>query len=300
MVFLALAVVCSTAIAVLFKLTEGRMDRIALLTVNYLVAFLFAIGVLWSEGAGAGLRPAPDLLALGVGVGVLFIAGFALFSFAIGVAGLSLATGALRLSVAVPFLASWLIWGEEPTGGQLAGLLLAGVAFVLIALRPRAETAADLVPAGDVPVAPSRGPLYVAVVLGVLFVAGGMVDTSFKAFEELFAETTSRALFMLFVFGVACVIGTAFVLRRRVREGVWPKREVIGWGIALGLVNYGSVEFMLLALGSLPGTVVFPANNVAVVALATILGVAIWRERLTPTNWSGLAAAAVALFLLSR
>ncbi len=140
MLFLVLAVTCSLAIAVVFKVAEMRdLDRTALLTVNYLAGAILAMAL-------QGVAPAGDLtaglVALGVGQGVLFIAGFWLFSLAIREAGIGLAAGVMRLSVVVPFLASWAIWGEAPTLWQIIGLVLAGVAFFLVA-QPAAEPPAS-------------------------------------------------------------------------------------------------------------------------------------------------------------
>jgi drug/metabolite transporter (DMT)-like permease len=289
MLFLALAVACSTAIAVVFKLTEGRMDRIALLTVNYGVA----LGVAAVRAGGEPMQAEAGMLGLGVVLGALFIAGFALFSKAIGVAGISLATGTMRLSVALPFVASWLVWGEQPTVGQWSGLAVAAVALALIA-RQEEPVAPPVLE--ERPVEPWR----VAAVLAALFLAGGLVDTSFKVFEEEFAAQNSRPLFLLVVFAVAFAIGAVAVGARRLRTGRWPQAAVIWWGIGLGVINYGSAEFILLTLSELPGTFVFPAVNVSVVALATVLGVAVWRERLSAANGLGLALAAVALVLLAR
>jgi drug/metabolite transporter (DMT)-like permease len=288
MLYLALAVACSTAIAVVFKLTEGRMNRVALLTVNYGVALVVAA----VRVGGEPVQAEAGLLGLGVVLGTLFIAGFALFSKAIGVAGISLATGTMRLSVALPFVASWLVWGEQPTLGQWSGL---GVAALALALIARQEERRPLATEER-----SVEPWRVAAVLAALFLAGGLVDTSFKVFEEEFAAQNSRPLFLLVVFAVAFAIGAVAVGARRVRTGRWPRAAVIWWGIGLGVINYGSAEFILLALAELPGTFVFPAANVSVVALATVLGVAVWRERLSTANGLGLALAAIALVLLAR
>lgn len=136
MLYLLLAVACSLAIAMIFK-HAGRegLDRVGLLTVNYATAALMG-GALMAAGARrvtGGLAPRPGLVALGVGTGVLFIGGFFLLSLATDVAGMSVATGVMRVSVVVPFTASWLIWGETPTAQQGAGLVLAGAAFFMIA-----------------------------------------------------------------------------------------------------------------------------------------------------------------------
>lgn len=293
MLYLGLAVACSLAIAMIFKLSERRgLDRIALLTVNYAIAFVLAGALLASESGtgGEGLVLEAGLLGLGVWTGALFIGGFALFSYAILLAGMSLATGVMRLAVALPFLASWFIWGEEPSAAQLAGLGLAGIAFFLIARR------------GEQPVesVSGRGPAawQVAGVLALLFLAGGAVDTSMKAFDELYAATSSRSLFLLMVFGASFVLGLGWVIWRGMRSGQWVRREEVGLGVVLGLVNYGSAEFILQAISQLSGTFVFPANNIAIVVGAAVLGVVVWGERLSRTNKIGLGLAAGALLLL--
>jgi len=300
MLYLALAVACSLAIAVIFKISEHRgMDRVALLTVNYAVAFAVAAGLL-TAGVGAvgeGLALQPSLLALGVLTGALFIAGFILFAYAIRVAGISLATGVMRLAVALPFLASWFIWSEVPSPAQIVGLAVAGVAFFLIAQRSAPASAAHI---ADVGASADDGDdrLRVAGVLALLFLAGGTVDVAMKTFDETFAATNSRALFLLMVFGVAFAIGLVLVVMRGLRLGTWPRGATVAWGIGLGIVNYGSAEFILQAIARLSGPFVFPVNNIAVVIGAALVGVFVWGERLSTANRLGLGMAALALVLL--
>ncbi len=294
MIFLALAVACSLAIAVLFKVAERRdFDRTALLTVNYAAAAALALGLQGVEPVG-GL-PA-GLVALGVGQGVLFIGGFWLFSLAIRRAGMGLAAGVMRLSVVVPFLASWAVWGEVPGALQLVGLALAGAAFFLVA-RPAAEPPGKLGPPAE-GAAPGDGGGAV-VVLGLLFLSGGVVDVNMKVFQEAFAGAVPISMFLLFVFGVAFGVGAVAVAWTGVRTGRWPRGEVVAWGVGLGLVNYGSAEFLLRALDELPGPVAFPANSVAIVFGAALIGRFVWHERLSRANVAGLALAGVALALLA-
>jgi drug/metabolite transporter (DMT)-like permease len=300
MLYLALAVTCSLAIAVIFKISEHRgLDRVALLTVNYAVAFAVAGGLL-AGGYGAvgeGLALSPRLLALGVLTGALFIGGFVLFAYAIRVAGISLATGVMRLSVALPFLASWFVWGEVPSAAQIVGLAVAGMAFFLIARRGAPASAAHVVGAAT----PSGGDedrLRVAGVLALLFLAGGTVDVAMKTFDETFAATNSRALFLLMVFGVAFAIGLVLVVARGLRSGAWPRGATVAWGVGLGVVNYGSAEFILQAIARLSGPFVFPVNNIALVIGAALVGVFVWGERLSTANKLGLGLAALALVLL--
>jgi drug/metabolite transporter (DMT)-like permease len=241
-----------------------------------------------------------------VGTGALLIAGFFVLMLATDVAGMSLAIGVMRVSVVIPFLASWLVWNEVPTLAQGVGMALAGVAFFLIAWQSPTQEAvlADAGADADLPPSPaavlaSTAPARVFGVLALTFVMGGAVDVTMKAFEESFGATNSRVLFLLLAFGVAFLIGAAIVLVRGLRRGVWPEQRTVLWGIGLGVINYGSLEFILRAIERLPGTFVFPANNIAIVVLAAVLGVAVWNETLTRPNRVGLGLAVLALLLLN-
>lgn len=377
MLFLALAVCCSVSIGMIFKVAgRDSLDRTALLTINYAAAVGVAatLILLGGRGASAGLTLTPSLIVLGIGTGALLIFGFFMLSLSTDVAGMGLSIGVMRVSVVIPFLASWLIWSEEPSMAQLAGMGFAATSFFLLAQTngdathdseakapsgPRGSTALSReTPPPPVNVSPQdasqmetssprerreeaatqtqRGEnvavevwdrqadgrdaevadkstdetgatgldvpepsAKVVLTLFVLFLAGGAVDIIMKTFQESYGATNSRFMFLLLSFGIAFLIGLAIVLQKGVRTGEWPDRETWAWGTLLGVINYGSLEFLLRALEVLPGTVVFPINNIAIVVLAAILGVMFWGERLSKMNLAGLALALVGLVLLN-
>lgn len=319
MIYLLLAVCCSLAIGMIFKYSgRQQMDRTALLTVNYAAAVGVAIVLLaLGREVSGGLAADPTLLTLAVGTGALLIFGFFVLSLATDVAGMSLAIGVMRVSVVIPFLMSWIIWDEVPSAAQVVGLVLASAAFFLIARRHRPEPTPELatasaaattkMEAASPPDLSPRSPAddgsdpswRVFGVLALVFLSGGAVDVTMKTFEEAFGAQNSRVLFLLVAFGIAFLIGLAVVLWRGLRRSVWPTATTIGWGILLGVINYGSLEFILRAIEQLPGTFVFPVNNIAIVLLAALLGVTVWGEQLTRTNRIGLGLAVVALLLLN-
>ena len=311
MINLAFAVLCSVGIGMVFK-HAGRLglDRTALLTVNYAAAVAVG-GVLVGIGGRStevGLELSPGLLALSVGTGALLIAGFFILAVATDEAGMSLATGVMRVSVVIPFLASWLVWDEVPSLTQGAGMMLAAVAFFLIAQKERRPEPVPVQAAagqGDVEGAVEPGPSTEPVidwrafgVLALTFCSGGAVDLSMKTFEEGFGATNSRVLFLMGAFGIAFLIGAVVVGHRAIRYGRWPERRTVGWGLFLGVINYGSLEFLLRAVEVLPGTVVFPANNIAIMVLAAAVGVFFWNEHLSRANRIGIGLAVAALVLL--
>ena len=299
MLALLLSIACSLSIAMIFKYAGRRgLDRVALLTANYAAAAALAalLLVTGAKAASSGLSPSASLLALGVGTGALFIAGFFVFALATEVAGMSLAVGVMRVAVVVPFLASWAIWDEAPSPAQGTGLALAGGAFFMIAQKENPEPAPE-------PQAPRRASLRSGrrafAVLALLFLSSGTVDVCMKTFDEVFAASNGRPLFLLLAFGVAFLIGFGVVAARGWRRGRWPGAAVLGWGGLLGLVNYGSAAFFLRAIRQLSGPFVFPANSISIVLGAALLGVYVWGERLSALNKAGLGSAALALFLLN-
>jgi drug/metabolite transporter (DMT)-like permease len=297
MIELALAVVCSVAIGMIFKHTGPKdIDRTVMLTVNYAAAVGVAALLMGLGGreVGKGLGLSGELLLLGGGVGALLIAGFYLLSYATDVAGMSLAVGVTRVSVVIPFLASWLVWNEVPSVAQGGGMVLAAVAFFLIAQKHRPSTDGH----GGL-VAGQDGPLdidwHAFGVLALTFCSGGAVDLSMKTFEEVYGAENSRVLFLLLAFGGAFLVGAAIIAVRGLRGRQW---RAVGWGLLLGIVNYGSLEFILRAIAALPGPFVFPANNIAIMVLSAVIGVYVWSERLSFTNRVGMALAVLALVLL--
>ncbi|PSQ75748.1 MAG: hypothetical protein BRD35_08195 [Bacteroidetes bacterium QH_7_62_13] len=306
MINLAFAVTCSVAIGMIFKFTGPTdIDRTALLTVNYgaavgVAAIFIGVG---GRSVDGRLGLSPTLLLLGGATGALLIAGFFLLAYATDVAGMSLAIGVMRVSVVIPFLASWLVWGEVPSVAQGIGMVLAAAAFFLIAQKHRGP---QPVPAGGRQT-PETDPIsdlaadvdwHAFGVLALTFLMGGAVDLSMKTFEEGFGTTNSRVLFLLLAFGVAFLIGTVMVGARAIRDKQWPGWPTVGWGVLLGVVNYGSLEFILRAIAELPGPFVFPANNIAIMVLAAVVGVYFWDEYLSVTNRVGIALAVVALVML--
>lgn len=287
MIDLALAVACSLVIGMIFKHAAWKgYDRMGLLTANYLVATLASATALSLWNAGYDVRIEGALLTLGVVTGMLFIATFFVYALATQRAGMSLAVGVMRVSVVLPFMASWLVWEETPTMAQQVGMALAGGAFFLIAARERTTQTTATSP-------------QAFGTLALLFLAGGLVDVLLKTFDEAFAAQHPRGLFLLVVFGTAAMMGSVLVVGRGVWLGLWPESIVMIWGIMLGIANYGSAVFFLRAVRALPGPFVFPANNIAIVIAAALIGVYGWGEQLNRRNVIGLALATAALLLVN-
>ena len=73
-------------------------------------------------------------------------------------------------------------------------------------------------------------------------------------------------------------------------------------GIVLGLPNYASIYFFMMALShdkfDNASSFVFVINNIGIVVMTTLMGILLLRENPNKYGWIGLGLAVSAVFLL--
>jgi uncharacterized membrane protein len=69
-------------------------------------------------------------------------------------------------------------------------------------------------------------------------------------------------------------------------------------GAILGLPNYFSIYFVLIALDNLGGIVVFPILNIGVVLSSSIISWLFYKEKMSKTNWIGVILACVSIVII--
>ena len=75
----------------------------------------------------------------------------------------------------------------------------------------------------------------------------------------------------------------------------------IGCGLILGLFNFGNILFYLKAHKALvtnPSTV-FAAMNLGVIVVGSLIGILVFKEKLTKLNYFGIALALCAVILIT-
>lgn len=290
MLFLLAALTSSLFIAQLFKMAEVRQyARWIFLTANYLSALVTAVVVLWIENPEIATKATnipSGLLLLGTVSGALFIGAFFLFGNAVNVAGMSIAVGVMRVSVVLPFLASWLIWNEIPTLFQGVGMVVAVAAFFMIA-HTRHDGSGYR----------SRLRVFGASVL--LFLGGGTVDIFLKTFQETWSDDFPESLFLIMVFGFALLTGIVilYFANKPVEPSV--RKASFVFGLVLGVFNYSSTDLFLRALTEIPGTLAFPVLNIGLVLGVAVIGWYFWNETLSRENRFGLFLAIMALIMMN-
>ena len=267
------------AIFLLFKaFAVRRIPLLPAIAVNYLVAC--AAGLLvappWS------LPELPRLWWPAAGLGVVFIGMFFLTALSAERAGVAPTTVASKMSLVLTVGISVVLYQERPGWAGWVGIVLA-IAGVVMSTWTRggsAERIAWILPA-------------------VLFLGNSLIDLSLSAVQRHLLSPAGEAVFPTLVFAMAGALGllATLVLPRRndlVRRDVW-----LG-GLVLGLVNYGSLWFLLRTLGrgGFPVSAVFPLVNIGVVLCSAAGARLIFGERLMRVQVLGIVVSVLAMLLI--
>ncbi len=285
MIDLALSVLFSSLIFVIFKLYDVyQIETLHAIIVNYFTACI--VGLIFYEGeVTLGDIPHKSWLPGTIALGILFIVVFNLMARTSQRLGVSVASVATKMSLVIPVVVGVLLYGEYLGGLKILGIILALAAVYFASLR-KSKLEYNKVN---------------LILPALVFLGSGVIDASIKYLEENYVHVKEFPLFSASVFAAAALAGTIFILIKRTKVPIkWSIRDVVG-GVALGIPNFFSIYFLLRALqnDSLNSASIFTINNVAIVMFSTLLGILLFREKLSYTNWAGIALAIVSIFLVA-
>ena len=272
MIYLTIAVLCSVAVSVLLKILRQRnIDIRQTIVAGYPVAFLLT----WFL-----LKPnLSELSTLGsawgiiIALGVLLPAVFIILGRAIAAIGMVATDAAQRLSLIIPIVAAFLLFGEVLTGTRIFGLALGFLALGALVYRPQS---------GGMNKQSQQTPLWL---FGV-WAGYGLIDILFK---QVAKQGAAFPLTLFISFGLAGLLLFIYLLVTRVR---W-QGGALSTGLLLGALNMGNIYAYVRAhqvLSESP-SMVFTGMNVGVIAVATIIGVGVFKEQLNRINIVGLVLA---------
>ena len=304
MFFLVLSIITSAAISIVMRMSEGHITaRTSMLTVNYVVCIVLSAAF---AGFGTLSFTGKDLgIAIGLGMvnGFFYLASLLLLQMNIRISGVVLPSVFSRIGMLlVPIIVSIFAFGEIPNIPQRFGAVIAIAAILLINYRKKEKTEesqqAPAAPAAEADLAaPEKTSFFVRfawLTLLLLFLSDGFAAATTKTYREL-GNNDIQSLFLLFIFTTAGVMSLVLAWKK----GEKPGGPEVLYGAMLGLFNYLTNRFMLLALLSLPAIIVYPMRGVCSLLLITLCGVVAFRERLQKQQWVAVAMILVAVVLLN-
>lgn len=283
MTYLVLSICFSVSVSILLKLVPHfRLDIRQAIGVNYVVAaalsalFLkanlhFASTVGWEGWVILGL--------LGIGLPAIFW----VEAIAVEKAGVVRTDAAMRLSLLLPLVAAFLFFGQSQTCLSIGGVVVGLVAVALITTGDQER----------------HGLLDGAGWLLTVFVGMGAIDILFKLTAKMNVGSSNGIL--LGTFCLAAIVSLCAVMwllwTHRARLAL---RHLIA-GSLLGVLNFANIKFYIDAHRALPENpaLVFAAMNIGVIVVATLVGVAMFQEKLHRTHVGGLIMAVGAVLMLA-
>ena len=278
MLFLILSILCSVTVGVLFKTTRGfTSSTLQIIASNYLVALALCYFSFSPDLSLVGTKAPWEIYSA---IGILLPSLFLFLAASIKYMGIVKTDAAQRLSLFIPILAAWLFFKEEFNAYKVAAILVAFPALVLL-LGKKLDNSEN------------KWGYPAAVLLGF-----GIIDVLFKQIAIATNLPFTTSLFLIFgialavtLFAVACEIGI---------KKIKINFKNILFGCLVGVFNFGNILFYLKAhqaFAKNPSTV-FAGMNIGVLIIGSLVGLFVFKEKLTKINFIGLFLALIAVVLI--
>jgi drug/metabolite transporter (DMT)-like permease len=272
---------------VVFRLYKKYgVNTLQAIIVNYFIACI--VGFFgYIESVDDLVRIPSESWFLGtVFLGAMFITVFNLAAITTQRSGLSVVSVATKMSVAIPVFFGIFIYNESLGFLKVTGIILALAAVYLSSIKTKKGISIK-----------KENLIFPLLV----FIGSGIIDTTINYLENFYVSETDVGLFSSSIFGIAGIIGITILIGQAVLGKLKITWKNIAGGIALGMPNYFSIYFLVMALRS-PGfenSVIFTLNHVGIVLASTILGIVLFKEVLLKKNWIGIALAVISIILVA-
>lgn len=284
MTYLILSILSSTIILIVFKLFKRfGVNTFQAIVFNYIVAFIVGFSLYGGSWSPAMLETG-SWIPFAFIVGVLFISLFLLIGKSAQENGIGVTSVTVKMSLAIPVIFAIILYNEAVYLSKILGIIGALVGVYLITYQKKVDKN-------------KNGNVWFLI---ILFVGSGLLDTVLNFVEKRALGELSPALFSAIGFGVAGFIGiivlTAALFLKKQKLSL---KNVLG-GIILGIPNFYSIYFLIMAIRQpMDDSVTYALNNVGIVLASYIIGIFLFSESTSRIKLIGGAVAILAIFLLT-
>lgn len=294
MIYLALSILCSTSIALIFRaFPKYNIQSFQAIVFNYLVCGSLALIVAPSNQLS--LIPNWSGLYLTIGLGTFFVFLFYMIARTTQLLGVAVASVAQKLSFVVPVIVGILVFQEGANFLKILGVSLGILAVFLISKKNNKKKGEDATPVTKMMIKNKSFSPNILLPIAV-FLGSGLCDLTVNIIQTKHIGEVQTSTFTLVLFTSAFIAGVA----RLIYSKVPIKKQNVLAGLILGVPNFGSVYFLVLSLklSGLESSQVFPINNVGIILVATLMAWLIYKEHLIFRQLIGLAVAFAAILIL--
>ena len=135
----------------------------------------------------------------------------------------------------------------------------------------------------------------------IMFLVIGIIDSAVKLAQHSYISEEDISLFTALSFGLAGIIGISTLSIQNKHWKSFTSHWVWIFGVLIGLANFGSMYFLILALNQsgLDSSIVYGVNNMGIILISIGLAVAFFSEKLNKLNLLGVFLALIAVAILT-
>ncbi len=283
MLYIFLCICCSVAVSILLKLSKRyQIDVFQAITWNYSIAIVLTWIFLKPQLSHLNSSPFYIYSLLGILLPTIFVA----IAVSVTANGIIRTEIAQRLSLFIPVIASFLLFNEHLTIVKSTGIIIAFAAIVCA-----------------IPIKKQRSPNKKAVPYGWLYLVAtflgiGVIDVLFKQMAASKAVSFGTSLLLVYIISfVLAMFGLVYRFGSKKSKFSWP-HILFGW--ILGVFNFGDILFYIKAQQSISTkpSFVFSSVDIGVIVLGSVVGLLIFKEKLSPLNKIGIGLAIVAIVVI--
>ncbi len=281
MIYVLLSVCCSVIVSILLKLARRyEINVFQAIGFNYAAAALLCY---WLFKPDLTILDSSAPISIYMTLGFLLPTIFVVMAFSVRYAGIVRTDIAQRLSLIIPLLAAYLFFGEQFSTLKTGAISL-GLLAVLLSISWD-KTASNN----------KNSWLFPSTV----FFGFGLIDILFKQIATFKNLPFTTALFVIFLLGLGISMLSMVYLM------VIKKMRItlinLIYGLILGVFNFGNIYFYLKAHQALQTqpSVVFTAMNIGVIALGSLVGLLLFKEKLSKLNYAGILLAILAILIIA-
>ncbi|MCB0762139.1 MAG: EamA/RhaT family transporter [Flavobacteriales bacterium] len=284
MIWLLLSILFSSGIFLIFKMFDSWSIRtFPAIVTNYGTAMALGAVVVLRQMSPAEVFEQSYSFPL-LGIGMVFIGIFYLMAVTAQKLGVSVSSVAAKMALAMPVIVFPLLDSTESFGVlHIVGLLCALLGVWWASVKE------------DVHV--SNRKLLLLPVL--VFVGSGIIDCVLGFYSRSVDSPLAPFLMTTLPFTAAFAVGLVVSVGNALKSGQWIKlRELIG-GFLLGIINFGSIYFLVRAVAEAPfsRTFIFPVNNMGIILLSALASFILFKEFFSVRNRLGVGLCVVAILL---
>jgi len=286
MIDILLTIIAFNILIVFFKLFHKfGIDNLQALIVNYFVAG--TCGLYFSNQTfSVNYVIHSPWIFHAAAIGILFILTFTLYATGTQKVGIAITTIANKLSLFIPVgFALMLYPSEKLTYIKVIGFLLAIIGIYLSSTKKKKL---------------SFDKKYLWLII-LVFIGQGIADTLFNNAQKTVVNNADRGLFFMCLLLIAGISGIFILLGKSFKQRPKLAFKNVVAGIIFGIPNFASLIFFFNALESsgFEASQVFPVISMGVVIGSALVGLLLFKEKLSLMNWVGLGFAVLSIFIIT-